>query len=213
MLSKYIFNPLIKITLVICFFTILQAHPHTFIYTSLLPEFEGNGIKGVWVEWTFDEMFSSQVFMEADANQNKKIDPDEIKHIYNNAFANLANYGYFFYQRVGDKRIAAKEVKNFSAWMNGPKIVYKFFVPVENKSSPLIISIIDSSFFCSLAFNKTTAVKFINPGTLNPKYSITPNQNYPVYYNPMGAIDDDRLYTKWQKGLKTAYPEEATITF
>ncbi len=208
-IKKYIYLTL----LIVSMSSMLNAHPHTFISTTLYPEFENNGLKGVWVEWMFDEMFSSQVFMEADANQNKKIDMTEIDHIYNNAFINLENYSYFFYQRVGNNRIPAKKVKDFSAWMKGSKIVYKFFVPLENRQSPLIISIIDSTFFCSLAFNKELPVKYINPGELKPKYSITQNQNNPVYYNPMGAIDDDRIYTKWQKGLQTAYPEEVIITF
>lgn len=204
-----------KFLLLILLFLVSQqalAHPHTFIYSTLAPEFENNTLKGVWVEWTFDEMFSAPVISEADANKNKKIDKAEIDYIYNNAFINLENYGYFFYQRDGKNRIAAKEVQDFSASIKGDKIFYKFFVPIENKTNPLIISLIDSTFFCALVYNKTP-VYFIKAENLSPQYKLVQNKDYPVYYNPAGAIDDDRIYTKWQQGLQTAYPEEIIISY
>jgi len=189
------------------------SHPHTFIYSTLAPEFDGKTIKGVWVEWTFDEMFSSQVFLEADANGNKKFEPSEVDYIFAHAFINLKNYDYFFYQRDGQQRIGAKEVQDFNAWMKGNEIVYRFFVPLERKTNPLVISLIDSTFFCSLAYNKNRPVYFIKAEGIAPQYRIEQNKNYPIYYNPMGAVDDDRIYTKFQKGLQTAYPEEVIVSY
>lgn len=203
----------ITILFIFCFFSLIFAHPHTFIESIIGIEFENKEPKCVWVEWTFDEMFSAQVIMEADVNKNGRIEPDENDYIYNNAFSNLENYNYFFYQRINDKRESPTEVKEFKARIKGDKLVYKFFVSISNKQKPLVISLIDSTFFCALTYNKAKPVYFINAEGLNPNYKIEQNKNYPVYYNPAGAIDDDRLYTKWQKGLSTAYPEEVVITF
>jgi ABC-type uncharacterized transport system substrate-binding protein len=66
------------------------------------------------VEWTFDEMFSAQVIAEADVNKDKKLDESEIDYVYNNAFINLENYGYFFYQRSGQERIPAETVQKLA---------------------------------------------------------------------------------------------------
>lgn len=195
------------------FLSLPWAHPHTFIYSTLAPEFDGQTVKGVWVEWTFDEMFSLQVIMEADTNGNKKLEPTEVDYIFDHAFINLKNYDYFFYQRDGEDRIGAKEIEEFNARINGNVLVYKFFVPLERKTNPLVISLIDSTFFCALSYNKGKPVYFVKAESVAPQYRIEQNKKYPVYYNPMGAIDDDRIYTKFQKGLSTAYPEEVIINY
>jgi ABC-type uncharacterized transport system substrate-binding protein len=197
----------LAVILISVFLALLPAHPHTFIYSTLAPEFEGKSVKGVWVEWTFDEMFSSQVIMEADTNGNKKLEPTEVDYIFDHAFINLKNYDYFFYQRDGKERFGAQTIEEFDARIKGNTLVYRFFVPLERKTNPLIISLIDSTFFCALSYNKNKPVYFVKAEGVTPQYRLEQNKDYPIYYNPMGAIDDDRIYTKFQKGLQTAYPK------
>lgn len=200
--------------IVILFFSFLGAHPHTFMNTHLGVEFDNDTIKGVWVHWEFDEMFSAALIEEADFNKDGVFDQEETTYLYENAFVNLENYGYFFYLRDGSERLATKKVTSFSATHKNGLLRYKFFVPIEKKpKNKLIFSLIDSSFFCAIIYIKETPLYFINAETMKTSYQIVKNTNFPVYYDPMGAIDDTTVYTKWQKGLMTAYPEEVIVNF
>lgn len=189
------------------------AHPHTFIATHLDIDFIDEKIKGVWVVWEFDEMFSSSVLLDSDLNQDGKFSAQETELVYKNAFSNLENYGYFFYQRKVDKRIPAQKVENFSVRKKNQKLVYKFFVPLEASDNELVVSIMDPSFFCATGYVQQNPVGFLNCEKVLPTYKIVKNTKYPIYYNPMGAVDDQTLYTEWKKGLQTAYPEEVIISF
>ncbi len=199
---------------IILFFSLLAAHPHTFMNTRLGVEFEKDQVKGVWVHWEFDEMFSAALIEEADLNRDGLFDKEETAYLYENAFINLENYGYFFYMRDGEERLPAKKVTDFSASHKNGLLRYKFFVPlIKPVKNELIFSLIDPSFFCAIIYVKDKPLYFVNAETLQPNYQIVKNNNFPVYYDPMGAIDDTTVYTKWQKGLMTAYPEEVIVTF
>ena len=195
-------------------FALLSAHPHTFMNTRVGAEFENDQIKGIWVHWEFDEMFSAALIEEADFNKDGLFDEEETAYLYENAFLNLENYGYFFYIREGEERLPAKKVTNFSASYKDNLLRYKFFVPLEKPAeNGLIFSLSDPSFFCAVTYVKENPLYFVNAETLQTEYQIVENNNFPVYYDPVGAIDDTAVYTKWQTGLLTAYPEEIIVNW
>jgi hypothetical protein len=39
------------------------------------------------------------------------------------------------------------------------------------------------------------------------------NRNYPVYYDPLGSMNDTTIYYEWKKGLQIYYPREIRITY
>lgn len=192
---------------------VVLAHPHTFITTFLEPVIEARQLKGFWINWEFDELFSATVLDIADANQDGVISAQELPTVEQEAFANLAHYGYFIFFREGDKRWSPKAVEKFSAKNHNGKMQYRFFVAYNKPGNSVIISIIDPSFYCATPFSKTQPIRFTKTAPTSATYMITPNKKYPVYYDPKGAIDDTTIHTQWRKGLLTAYPEEATITW
>ncbi len=189
------------------------AHPHTFITTRLDVEFAGDVIKGVWVEWEFDEMFSSSVLMDADLDRNGRFNAKETAIVFEDAFSNLKNYGYFFYMRKGNDRSSPPAVERFSVKKVKDKLVYRFFVPVKDIGSELIVSVFDPTFFCAVSYVPKSPVNFLHAEKVQPSYKIVKNDKFPIYYNPMGAADDQTVYLKWKKGLQTAYPEEVVVSF
>jgi len=138
---------LLGLFVVLLLVSIVFAHPHTFMITRLGIEFEKEKLKGVWVHWEFDEMFSAPIIMEADLNMNGKFEEDELEYLYENAFSNLEDYGYFFYIREGKKRKTAEKVENFSASYKKNKLFYKFFIPIKIKKNKLAVSIFDPTYF------------------------------------------------------------------
>lgn len=188
-----------------------SAHPHMQLTSSMEFEFSGGECAGFWLDWEFDPMFSASTIADFDKNRDKKLDAAEIKAIHDNAFINLRNYGFFTYIRKDSKRVSPTAVERFSARQEKGILHYRFFVPLKGKDyhGEFSVSVFDTTFFC--------AVKYRNPPAVasDAKVRIASGENrkFPIYYNPMGAVDDATVYEKWKPGLQTAYPEEVTVAF
>jgi ABC-type uncharacterized transport system substrate-binding protein len=69
------------------------------------------------------------------------------------------------------------------------------------------VAIYDDTFFCDVRYREDF---FSVRGTGIPDYSAGKeiNENFTVYYNPLGTADDDTAYDNWSLGLLTFIPEE-----
>jgi ABC-type uncharacterized transport system substrate-binding protein len=193
------------------------AHPHVFIDASLEFEMRERTVEGVWIEWTFDPVFSADVIGQFDRNRDKAFDEAESAVVQAKAFSNLAKYGYFTFLRHGDTRFTPEAIENFRASQREGRAVYRFRVPLEGRgfSDDISIAAFDSTFYCAIrnipGASKATWLGGEPAGT--PRFEAVVNKKYPVYYNPAGRTGDTRVYLKWEKGLQTAYPEEIRIRF
>jgi len=196
-------------------FSVSQSHPHMSITTSIKFLWNGQKLKGALFTWTFDAYFSAEIIRTWDFNEDGKFDKEETNNVYNKAFLNLENYHYFIFIRIGDKRINPKKTSNFSVTQKNRYMTYQFFIDLSHlKSSDFYISVYDYTYFCDVRYTKKNPVTFsYNPYKVKAYYKIQENEKYPVYYNPLGAIDDTRVYYKWKPGLNTYYPREIHIRY
>ena len=90
--------------LLLIFITSCFAHPHTFIdvYPNIETTKDGY-IKKVTIKWIMDEMTSSMLIMEFDANGDGKIDKEESNYAYENYFLSLKDYNFYSIIRVKNK--------------------------------------------------------------------------------------------------------------
>jgi ABC-type uncharacterized transport system substrate-binding protein len=171
-------------------------------------------LSGCWLEWTFDQFFSADL-MNYDVNHDGVFSPAETKKVYDGAFTNLRNYYYFTFIRQGKKRTNPKGVSDFSVTRKEGNVAYRFFIDLS-KSDPgdISLAVYDYTFFCDIRSPDTEPVKLtFDPAYVHPAYEIAENKDYPVYYNPLGAIDDNTIYYTWKKGLETYYPREIRISY
>ena len=56
------------------FHSFIFCHPHLFIDSKEEIVFDNNKVQGVWLEWTFDEYFSSEQQFYYDWDQNNYYD-------------------------------------------------------------------------------------------------------------------------------------------
>lgn len=72
------------------------AHPHVFADARLevVASADGN-VEELRNVWRFDDMFSSSVLMDFDANSNLKLDEDELEEIGKTILESLGDYDYF----------------------------------------------------------------------------------------------------------------------
>jgi len=208
-----------RIALLLCAFlfqpSILTAHPHMFLSSTAEFVWKDTRLEGCYLEWTFDRFFSADLIRGYDRDMNGKFSAAETKEIYSNAFINLKNYYYFTFIRQGDKRTNPPEVARFTAGQKGDTVSYRFFIDLSNTvSGDISLAVYDYTFFCDISYPSANAVKLdYDPAVVSPSYTIAENREFPVYYNPLGAIDDNTIYYRWKKGLQTYYPREIRITY
>ncbi|MGE0500421.1 MAG: DUF1007 family protein [Rhizobiaceae bacterium] len=73
------------------------AHPHVFaearLDVMLTPD--RDGVRSLRHLWRFDDLFSSTVLVEFDANSDLKLDDAELREIASTVYQSLAEYDYF----------------------------------------------------------------------------------------------------------------------
>lgn len=196
------------------------AHPHMSLESSLRFEMKGRECVGIQVEWVFDPVFSATIIGEFDKNRDGAFSAAENDALRKGAFANLANYGYFFHIRKGATRKSPTRVESFEASQRDGILVYRFRVPLEGLgyAEDFYVAVFDTTFYCDVRYAEVparavdAAAGGATPASA-PRFEVAVNKKYPVYYNPAGAADDYRVYDKWQKGLQTAYPAEIRLFF
>lgn len=193
------------------------AHPHVFIDSKMQFEMKGEECVGIWVSWTFDVVFSADIIGQFDVDRDGLFNTAENDRVKTQAFSNLRKYGYFTFLRKDDVRSNPDTVDAFYASHSDGRVTYRFHLPLEGKglSTDFSVSTFDSTFYCASRYAQDPAsILWIGP---EPKrkvlIEIAPNDRYPVYYNPSGGAGDMRVYTKMEKGLQTAYPEEIRVSF
>jgi ABC-type uncharacterized transport system substrate-binding protein len=195
--------------------SLLSAHPHMFLTSTEEFVWDKASLSGCWIEWSFDQFFSADIIRAYDTDGNGRFSDAETKQVYNGAFINLKNYYYFTFIRQGKKRTNPPSVSKFTAGIRDEKMWYRFFIDLS-KAEPgeICLSVYDYTFFCDIRYPDTNPVKLtFDPTLVHPSYQIVENKDYPVYYNPLGAIDDNTIYYTWKKGLQTYYPREIRITY
>ncbi len=206
--------------LAVAFFLVLPvsifAHPHMFFTTAVEFVWDGAVLTQAYFEWKFDKFFSADIIYGYDVNGDGNFSAAESAEVYNKAFINLKNYYFFTFIRQGRQRTTPATVKDFSVRAADGVVIYRFAIdlPAAAPGQDLFIAVYDYTYFCSISYEKTNPVRLrYDPALVQPRFSITPNRDHPVYYNPLGAVDDTRIYYEWKEGLQVYYPEEIRISY
>ena len=190
------------------------CHPHLFIESIEEFIFENDKLQGVWLEWTFDEYFSSEQIFYYDWDGNKSFNAEETQALYDNVFINLKNYNFFTFIRQGKTRTYPSEVHNFRARQENGNLIYTFYIDLSYlEGNELYLSIYDFTFFCNIETDIKNVLLTYSDNDFNISYEIKQNKDYPVFYDPYGALNDNSVYEKWKPGLETFYPYEIHIKY
>jgi len=132
------------------------AHPHVFLETEIEIEFNEQGLKGIWQEWTFDEYQSSWIINQYNIDQEGEISSQELDRLYRETFENLKHYNFFTMVMVGDEKIPATKIENFSVKVKDGLAIYSFFVPfdmeINQDKQEVFILVYDETYFCHVFF-------------------------------------------------------------
>ena len=175
----------------------VYGHAHVWIDGAVIIKFDEQGMSGFRQGWVMDEMFSNMLIHDHDKNMNKKLEPEEVKDIYENAFTNLKNFEYFTHVKINGKPFTVKYVQDFNATIVNDSVVYHFFIPCHVKADlmdkEVRISVFDESFYTNITIPKEQ-VSLENDSEYNCRYEIKKNKDDAYYYGQV-------------------YPEEIILTF
>jgi len=188
----------------------LGAHPHMSIHYSCDFHFEESELKGAWINYQFDRFFSVDITNTYDNNRDGLFSEEESEEIYNHAFINLENYGFFISIRDNSGRASPQSVSDFSPWLDDEELLnYRFYIDLEeNEERSFYLSIYDPTFFCATFMVEESPVTVRSEPPIQSHYTIEENEDFPVFYDPYAPASDTSTYTEWRPGLNTYFPEE-----
>ncbi len=138
--------------------SLAMAHPHVFAEARLevVSDDQGN-IGELRNIWRFDEMFSSGVLIDFDANKNLKLDPDEAATVGQTVKDSLAEHGYYMHITANGKEVAVSPPETINVLHQDGKLLMFFIVkpaePVALKGR-IQLGVWDPTFYASIDFLK-----------------------------------------------------------
>ncbi len=176
----------------------VSGHAHVWIHGAVIIKFDEQGMSGFRHEWVMDEMFSTMLIHDHDKNMNKKLEPDEVKDLYENAFTNLENFEYFTHVKINGKPFSVKYVKDFNAKIVKDSVVYQFFIPchvkADKEDKEVRISVYDESFYTNITILKEQ-VSLDNDSGYDCRYEIKKNKDNSYYY---GQVYPEEIIVKFR---------------
>ncbi|MGC9313834.1 MAG: DUF1007 family protein [Sediminispirochaetaceae bacterium] len=194
----------------------VNAHPHMFIDTEVTFEFDRDSLKGFWVQWYFDVIFTASIRLDYDYDKDGRFNDGEVRDIEQNAFRNLRNFHYFTSVIREDGMVEVEEVRGFDAWLENDQLVYRFFVPyripLTAETTRLSLIIFDETFFCDILYREDSPVHIKGGSYAATEANIVANKDYLIEYDPTGGRGRDSSGAQ-TTSLGRAFPYELRLSF
>jgi ABC-type uncharacterized transport system substrate-binding protein len=142
------------------------AHPHVWIAMRSDVVFTDDGlIKGVNLEWTFDDGYTQMALDGLDTNGDGVYSQEELDPLTKENIASLKDYDYFTAIRFKGEKQDIGEVTDFGQiWSNG-KLELHFHVPLKKPIDPrageFVMKVYDPEFFIAMDYELDDPVTVI----------------------------------------------------
>lgn len=160
---------------------VLMAHPHIWVYTSVVPVVESGLIQSLKIQWNFDEVYSATFIQEADTNLDGKIEKSEVQHTIKSVFEDDPQSLYPFMYMHLNGQPQKFSLFNPKIWLSDDEtlnysfeIQFKESVPVVGKHE---FGFFDPEFYVS--FEQSYEMKL--PKGVNCNYELKENLNISIY--------------------------------
>jgi ABC-type uncharacterized transport system substrate-binding protein len=149
--------------LAVCASTSAFAHPHVWIDMRSDIVFTDDGlIKGVNLEWTFDDGYTQLALDGLDSNGDGVYSQAEIEPLTRENVASLKDYEFFTVMRVNGDKQEIGEVTEFGQIWSNDKLALHFHVPLKTPVDPtkgqFTVKVYDPEFFIGIDYVKDDPV-------------------------------------------------------
>lgn len=143
-----------------------HAHPHVFAEAKLEVTVKDDGtIDRLRHVWRFDELFSTTVLLEFDADSSGELDEAELTTVRNVVTSSIADFNYFQSVTAGGEEIGLQPVDDMRAMIQDGQLILFFTTqpaqPVSLESGPHI-AVYDPTFYTAIEFFDASAMEIIN---------------------------------------------------
>lgn len=163
------------------------SHPHVWILVVVTFVFDGERLTGVRHRWTFDDLFSAYLSKEFNRNSNDRLEPEEQESLRTNAFANLAQFGYFSHLRLNGQPVELAQAMEFTAALEDGSVVYEFSLPLPTPATPhdttIEFSVYDASYFVDVILDENDAVRFAGIASGACQFAVRDDPARTYYFN------------------------------
>jgi ABC-type uncharacterized transport system substrate-binding protein len=185
-----------------------RVHPHVFAEARLdVAVGAGGTVETLRHLWRFDDLFSSTVLVEFDANQDLQLDDAELEQVAGTVFASLAEFDYFQLVTANGKDVAMQAPEQLMANYQDDQLIILF----ESKprealplAGTLSFGVYDPTFYTAIDFieDENLAVENLPPGCTravvrpDPDEAIAQNQASLTeeFFNQPGGNDMSKIF-------------------
>jgi ABC-type uncharacterized transport system substrate-binding protein len=140
-----------------------EAHPHVWIDMQSSVVFTDEGlIKGVDVEWTFDDAYTQMALEGLDVDGDGMYSQDELAPLTKENIESLKDYEYFTVMRANGEQQKIGEVTDYGQIWSNNKLTLHFQVPlvkpIDPRKEEFMLKVYDPEFFIDLEYPADDAV-------------------------------------------------------
>lgn len=186
------------------------AHPHVFADARLeVAVAPGGNVEIMRHVWRFDDVFSSTVMLEFDADTDNRLEDPELEEVASVVTDSLAEFNYFQTILVDDKSIDVKPVTDMKALFEDGQLIIFFttqpVTPINVKSSPSF-GVYDPTFYTAIDFVDESEMVLEGAPANCIRKMIVPDPDEALAQNQATLTDaffNDPQGTNWSKLLAT----------
>lgn len=161
-----------------------HTHPHIWIDAVATFVFADSKLTALRIQWTFDEFFSQALRDQFDPDKTGRFSGKALEDLRADANRGLKEFNWFTHLKIGGKKLTITEGTDFTAAIEGDKVVYRFIVPiappVDPVTTPVTLSLYDQSFYIDVELAKQNPVRM--EGATPCKTAVVVDKANPLYY-------------------------------
>lgn len=146
-----------------------SAHPHVFVEANLeVVRDESGAVTELRHVWRFDELFSTTVLMDFDANADNALQPEELEEVSKVVTQSIGEQGWFTEVRSGNDPvdIVAPE-KIMVDYQDGQLLMFfpaRLKTAVDVAAAPFRVSVSDPTYYVAMEIADESAVQITGNG-------------------------------------------------
>jgi ABC-type uncharacterized transport system substrate-binding protein len=143
-----------------------EGHPHVWIEMTSSVVFTDQGlIKGIGLEWTFDDAYAAMATEGLDKDGDGVFSADELELLTKENVKSLKDFEYFTVMRAGGAKQPIGDVENAGQIWSGGKLKLHFEVPLKTPIDPAKLQfsfkIYDPEFYIAIDYAKDDPVDVV----------------------------------------------------
>ncbi|WP_336057500.1 DUF1007 family protein [Nitratireductor sp. CH_MIT9313-5] len=168
------------------------AHPHVFAEARLDVVVEGGKVQGLRHLWRFDDLFSSTVLVEFDANQDLTLDREELEEVASVVNASIAEFNHFQIVTSNGKDVDMIKPDTMIADFKDSQLIIMFesrpasAIPLDNT---VTFGVYDPTFYTAIDFTEDEYLSVENMPDNCTKQVIRPDAEEAIAENQQSLTD------------------------